>query len=63
MFYREIFMHVVEIELNVGVLFKYWFVHKKCIKWDVYVNGIVCVNLWNVQQTPDCVEQSSSAYM
>lgn len=56
-------MHVVEIELNAGVLFKYWFVHKKFIKWDVYVNGIVCVNLWNVQQTPDCVEQSSSAYM
>lgn len=41
MFYREIFMHVVDIELNVGVLFKYWFVHKKFIKWDVYVNGIV----------------------
>lgn len=41
-------MYVVEIELNVGVLFKYWFVYKKFIKWDVYVNGIVCVNLWNV---------------
>lgn len=41
MFYREIFMHVVEIKLNADVLFKYWFVHKKFIKWDVYVNGIV----------------------
>lgn len=41
MFYREIFMYVVEIKLNVDVLFKYWFVYKKFIKWDVYVNGIV----------------------